>query len=145
MANRKKLIEEIMASINAMKNKMQFKIMQEGSKDRITHSQWFVLCFIDQYKNLGIKEISKMLCITSSAATQLVDGLVESGYVERKTNSDDRRSLQLALSSKGKKNIVMMKKQHIKTMEAVFSALSDKELETYNTLHKKILNEVIKI
>ena len=136
--NRKKLIEEIMANINAMRNKMHVKIMQSGSKNMITHSQWFVLCLIQQHKNMGIKEISKMLSITSSATTQLVDGLVESGYVERKINNSDRRSLQLVLSKKGQKSIIEMKIEYAKSMETLFKALTDQELETYNILHKKI-------
>lgn len=139
MQKRKQLIQEIMASINAFKNKMHTKVMDEGLQQRVPHSQWFVLCIIENHKNLGIKEISNMLCITSSATTQLVDGLVASGYVRRKTNNKDRRSLELILSKKGQTHIKKMKSTYAKAMETLFKVLSDKELETYNTLHKKIL------
>ncbi len=139
MRNRKQLVGEIMANINAFKNRMHSKILQEGKKNRITHSQWFLLCLIDQQKDMGIKEVSKMLGITSSATTQLVDGLVESGYMQRKINYRDRRSLTLTLSKKGRKNIADIKKKYTKSMEDLFKALTTEELETYNMLHKKIL------
>jgi len=142
MKNRKQLIEEIMANLNAMKNKMQVKVMQQEKSNRITHSQWFVLCLINEHKNMGIKEVSNILGITSSAGTQLVDGLVKSGYVARKTNLNDRRSLQLGISQKGQKNIAALKKQHAKTMGILFKALSDNELKAYNKLHKKILTNI---
>ncbi len=144
MLNRKKLIEEIMANINAMRNKIHFTITQKTAKHRITHSQWFALCLINEHKNLGIKEISKILGITSSAATQLVDGLVNSDYVARKTNTSDRRSLQLCLSKKGQKHIKNMKQNYMKTMQVLFKALSDNELKTYLALHKKILTSLKK-
>jgi len=91
MANRKKMIEEIMATFHAMRNKMHVTLMQSGHRDSITHSQLFVLAIIEKCHDIGIKEISKKLNISSSAATQLVDGLVENGYVVRKADAADRR------------------------------------------------------
>ncbi len=141
MTNRKKLIEEIMANFHAMGNKMQSH-MQLGREDCITHSQLFVLVIIEQHRNIGIKEISKKLNISSSATTQLVDGLVDNGYVVRKTDSKDRRALQLELSKKGKKHIAGLKNKYIKTIASLFDVLSNKELEIYLKLHKKILSKI---
>ncbi len=140
MTNRKKLIEEIMANFHAMRNKMQTH-MQLGREDYITHSQFFVLVIIEQHHNIGIKEISKKLNISSSAATQLVDELVENGYVVRKADLKDRRALQLELSPKGQKHITDLKNKHIKTLASLFDALSDEELKIYLKLHKKILSK----
>ena len=137
---RDQIISEIMASINAMKNKLHARTMSLGHTKGIPHSQWFVLCLIERCPDMGIKEISGMLGITSSATTQLVDELVKNGYVTRKTNSNDKRSLCICLSKKGQKNMAVMKKKYMDVMKRIFSSLSDKELETYNNLHKKILS-----
>lgn len=142
MKNRKKLIEEIMANFHAMRNKMHTRVMQPMSKNRITHSQIFVLAIIEQHHNIGLKEISKMLNISSSAATQLVEGLVENGYVVRKSDSKDRRALQLNLSVIGRKHIAELKNKRIKIIATLFDSLSDEELETYLKLHKKILSKI---
>lgn len=142
MENRKKLIEEIMTNFHAMKNKMHVQGAQTGSKDGITHSQLFVLAIIERNQNIGIKEISEKLNISPSATTQLVDGLVENGYVVRKADSEDRRALQLELSPKGTKQIAELKDKRMKMMSALFDVLSDKELEIYLKLHKKILSKI---
>lgn len=142
MINRKKLIEEIMASFHAMKNKMHAKVMRRRDKDCITHSQLFVLAIIDQHRNIGIKDISKKLSISSSAATQLVDGLAEGGYVVRKADTKDRRALQLALSAKGRARITDLKNKRMETIAALFDALNDEELRTYLLLHKKIISKI---
>lgn len=131
-----------MANFHSMRNKMHAKIMQSGHKGRITHSQLFVLSIIEQHNNIGLKKISKMLSISSSAATQLVDGLVDNGYVVRKANSKDRRALQLELSTKGSKHITGLKNKRMKIVSALFDVLNDKELETYLKLHKKILSKI---
>ncbi len=143
MSSRKQLIEEIGASFHALRNKMQAKVIQPGLKDCITHSQLFVLSIVEQNHDIGIKEISKKLGISSSATTQLVDGLVENNFVVRKTDAKDRRALQLELSPKGKKHISQMKKNYMKTMTFLFDTLSDRELETYLSLHKKILTSIL--
>ena len=139
MKTRKQLIEEIMANINAMKHKMHVKMLARTHGNKITHSQWFVLSLIEAKQNMGIKEIAATLGITSSATTQLVDGLVQQGYVVRNTNIHDARALQLRLSPKGKTRITAMKKEFFRTMAVFFEALSDEELKTYCALHKKIL------
>lgn len=131
-----------MASFHAMRNKMHANVIQHRRKDSITHSQLFVLAIIERHRNIGIKEISKRLNISPSAATQLVDGLVENGYVVRKVDSKDRRALQLELSANGRKHITELKNKRMKIMAAIFDTLNDEELKTYLRLHKKILSKI---
>ena len=139
--DRKELIEEITADFHAIKNKMHGKMMQ-GQKGGITHAQRFALFVISQSKDLGIKEISKMMCTTSSAATQLVNELAKQGFVKRKKNEKDRRALDLAVSKKGQKQIIKAKKLQMEMMSKIFSALSNKELQSFIKLNKKIINNI---
>lgn len=131
-----------MASFHAMKNKMLAKGIAHGHPAGITHSQLFVLAIVEAHPTIGIKEIANKINSSSSAATQLVDGLVASGYVLRKSNAKDRRALQLELSAKGRKHITELKKRGMKTMITLFNALNDKELALYLKLHKKILTKI---
>ncbi len=143
MENRKKTIEEIMESFQVMKNKVQNKFFHSADNNLVTFSQWFVLVIIEQYRGIGIKEISSKLGISSSAATQLVDGLVDNGYAKRNDDPKDRRALQLKLSSKGKKYIIAKEKKHTKNMEKFFNVLNDRELAAFLRLHKKILSNIL--
>ena len=142
MADRKKLIEEIEASFYAIKNKMRAKIARGRHKDCVTHSQFFVLTMIERRRDIGIRAISKNFNISSSAATQLVDGLVENGYVVRKAGLKERRVLRLELSPKGRKRITDLKNKRAKIIAALFDALNDEELKIYLRLHKKILSKI---
>ncbi len=139
--SRKKLIEEIATDFHAIRNKMHGKMMQ-GQTGGITYAQQFALFMISQCKDSGIKEISKMLCTTSSAATQLVNELVKQGFVIRKTNAEDRRALDLAISKKGQKQIIKAKKLQMEMMSKMFSSLSDSELQNFIKLNKKIINNI---
>jgi len=141
MLTRKQLIEEIAADFHAIKNKMHGSMMN-GQKGNITYAQQFALLVISQTKGQGIKEISKMLYTSSSAATQLVNELVRQKLVTRKTNVQDRRALDLTISKKGQAQITLLKKMHQKMMASLFLPLTDKELGHFMVLNKKILNNI---
>ena len=81
-----------------------------------------------------------MMGMSSSAVTQFVDVLVQSGYVTRQENPEDRRLIQLKLSQKGRKHIAAMKETRLAEMTGLFDALTDTELEEFLRLHKKIVS-----
>jgi len=137
MNKRKQLIEGILHSFHAIHHQIKARAAHLGHQNGIAHSQWIVLKIIEHHKR-SIKDIAEMLGISSSAATQLVDGLVRSGYVTRQEDPKDRRSTQLGLSPKGKKHIAATKEKRITEMADIFDALTDKELEEFVRLHKKI-------
>ena len=134
-------MEQIINNFHIIKNKMYAKVVIEHS-NIITNSQWFVLCIIDKHPDFSIKDISKILSISSSAATQLVNGLVKKGYVIRTRNTKDKRGLHLIISPKGKKQIMVITRKHIQFAEKLFSPLNEKELNQYITLQNKIISKM---
>lgn len=95
---------------------------------------------IEQDGESTVKAISQLFKTTSSAATQLVDGLVRNGYIVRKTSSEDRRVVLLTLSKKSKDRIAQMKKQVLQKLLTLFKVLNDKEFEQYLALNKKLVS-----
>jgi DNA-binding MarR family transcriptional regulator len=51
----------------------------------------------------GMSEISERFDVTAAAASQLVDKLVQAGYIERTEDPHDRRAKLLKLSTEGAK------------------------------------------
>lgn len=106
---------------------------------RITPSQWGALMFIEHGGESTVKDVAKALGITSSAATQLIDGLVASGYVERREDSKDRRKVTLTLSKTTRSHVVKMKKQVMKGLLKTFEILDDREFNQYLALNQKLV------
>jgi DNA-binding MarR family transcriptional regulator len=111
---------------------------------RITPSQWGVLMFIEEHGKSTVVDVAKALNITSSATTQLVDGLVASGYVMRETQIKDRRAVVLTLSKKTKTVVDKMKKKALQNFLNFFEVLNDKEFDQYILLNKKITERFLK-
>ena len=143
MSTREQFIEEILHSFHAIRNITKTRSLHLGHQNRITHSQWFVLTIVQHFKKISIKDIAEKMEMSSSAATQLVDGLVQTGLVIRQEDPKDRRLVQLELSPKGKKHIAATKKSRIAEMAEIFDALTDKELEEFVRLHKKVLSKFL--
>lgn len=132
-----------MEAMRSLKQSRIFRRTHFSKLPRITPSQWGVLMLIEQCGKSSVKDVAHALHISSSAATQLVDGLVESGYVEREKYAKDRRAVVLTLSKKTEKQVGKMKKQMSQKFLEIFEVLSDKEFTQYCALNKKIVQRFL--
>jgi DNA-binding MarR family transcriptional regulator len=144
MNNRKQEIKELMENFQSLRRIVSFHTAGFPKMPRITHSQWGVLMMLKSGKEYTVKDVAESLCISSSAATQLIDGLVENGYLVRETNAKDRRSVKLSLSTKTKNQVGKMQKMVVRNFLNFFEALNNKELNQYILLNKKIVNNFLK-
>ncbi len=138
MMQRKIQIEKLLEDIQILKCKMLSNDTCHLKGGQITASQWLVLQHLRKNEGATIKGISQTLSITSSAATQLVEPLVQKGYINKKANSNDRRALNLSLSSRSKKRMENLRNKRIQRMEQVFDILTDDEFTVYCNLLDKI-------
>ncbi len=69
----------------------------------ITYPQYLVLLILWKEDGCSVKEIGKKLYLDSGTLTPLLKRLEESELVQRKRSTEDERSVQIFLTSKGKK------------------------------------------
>lgn len=86
---------------------------------------------------LKISEIQSKVLLASGSMTAAVDRLGKLGLVVRKASPSDRRARVVELTPHGKRLAAWSFEQHAKDLEALMSALSEKEKEqTYRLLKK---------
>jgi DNA-binding MarR family transcriptional regulator len=144
MTNRKKTIEEITEALYAIRRKIATEMQLLFNKMQMTHPQWMVLHHVKKNEIINIKCLANVLCITSSAATQIVDGLVKKGLLIRKRNTEDRRILNIELSAKAKEQFDLIKNKSFNTLLLLFDTLDDKELQEFRDLNNKIVTRIPK-
>src|ERR1035438_922528 len=84
---------------------------------------------------LTISEIQDKVLLASGSMTAAVDRLEKLGLVVRKASASDRRARGLELTPEGKRLAASCFEQHARDLEALVSALSEKEKEqTYRSL-----------
>jgi DNA-binding MarR family transcriptional regulator len=74
-------------------------------KSGLSFSQVNILMGLIHGKNIGVSEIGEHLGVSSAAASQAIDRLVQLDLVERTEDPVDRRAKRLALTQKG--NLLM--------------------------------------
>ncbi len=75
--------------------------MQFVKASGISMPQFSILMQVHYQRQCGISDIGNRMEITSAAASQLVDKLVQAEFLERSEDPHDRRAKQLKLSPKG--------------------------------------------
>ncbi len=138
MSTRHKLLEEIVENADAIRKRV---FMRGGMpKSDLTPQQFLALRIIGHHAGCTVKDLAQKMQMTSSAATQLVDKLVENKYVTRTESAEDRRAVALAPSEKMKEKLKEFKAHAMKKMMILFEALTDEELTEYIALQRKIIN-----
>lgn len=134
-------IAEIFRGMMTLKRALMFKL--PDSAPTITPSQWLAVSAIGEGART-VKAVAAELKVSSSAATQLVDGLVKAGYVIRTPGKEDKRETELSLSKDSEAGIKEIKKQKMAQFEKIFSTLSEKELTEFAVLMKKLSDSINK-
>jgi DNA-binding MarR family transcriptional regulator len=138
--DRKSQIDTTLQCLQTIKQKMLSKHLTIFKTNPISYSQWIVLHMIAHSEGIGVKELSQLLNISSSAATQLVDGLVKKGYLIREPNPADRRALKIHLSEDTRSLLSASRKK----IYSLFDVLSDEELAQFCDLTMRIINARLK-
>ncbi|MBI4426545.1 MAG: MarR family transcriptional regulator [Candidatus Kerfeldbacteria bacterium] len=104
-----------------------------------------ILYFVKHHGPVTVKDMAQVMGTTSSAATQLIDGVVRAGYLERVEDSRDRRKVQIQLSAKGRAKFAKFRKDHLAWVAKLLSPLTDRELEQLIAIQKKVMAQVAPI
>ena len=74
----------------------------QSENDQLTMRQYQALIIINAKGQLTISELCERLNLASSTGTELVNRMLAAGYVEKKTESQDRRQMIIHLAAKGR-------------------------------------------
>ena len=137
---RKEIMEKFMEDMGCMKRHlMPRNLAKDMPKGISTHSQMGILALIYHEGPQTIKDLAKHFGMTSSAATQSVNSMTREALLLRKPNDDDRRKVEVHITTAGKKTFEQLKAKHTERMEEFFAPLTDEELLQMHKLHHKII------
>jgi DNA-binding MarR family transcriptional regulator len=77
---------------------------------------------------MTLGEVSKRMMVSAGNVTSLVERLVQSGYLERRTAPNDRRSQLVRLSDKGRAHFGRLAKAHETWVAELLAGLSEREI-----------------
>lgn len=126
-------------------NKAIYKLIKhEADRYGITVVQLKALYRISSNPDIGLGDLSEKLRLTNSTVSGVIDRLVHSGLVERVVPPENRRSISIHLTDKGKKlleEIVSEDSALIKKMNSVMD-LPKEELQHLLRVHNLVLTKL---
>lgn len=91
-------------------------------------------------EEMSCQDMAKAMELSPSRSSRVIDNLVRKGYFIRKTNLNDRRSVAVTLSSKGKevKEKIQQNREHLE--KDLRKNFSDEELDMIKSSLRMLLN-----
>lgn len=96
----------------------------------LSETEMEVILYIDKHGPQKMKNVGQAFDIKFSTLTSLVDKIENLGLIKRMSSRDDRRSVILTLTKKGKKFVDEYDQQVVKYAEVIAQQPSDKDLFT---------------
>src|SRR3984957_6600486 len=93
---------ELAFSINDVARLLRTFADHSAARFGMTRAKWAVLARLDRFEGLKQAELAEMLDLQPISLTRLLDGLAESGLIERRPDPDDRRAKRLYLTPGGR-------------------------------------------
>ena len=103
--------------------------MRFAKSTGLTMPQFNILMQLHHKGTCGISEISERFDVSNAAASQLVEKLVQSGYLDRAEDPNDRSAKQLHLTENGAKLIKDGVEKRYHWLEDIAAKLSVEERE----------------
>ena len=96
----------------------------------ITFMQWLVLMHVGRQKHMSASELSAHLGYDMGALTRVVDGLVRRGLVRRERSRSDRRAVEIAVTTAGRRQAQLGKGVVVELLNRVLEQFTNQEIET---------------
>lgn len=94
---------------------------------RISMPQFFLLMHLHRHEQCGISDLSEQMDVTTAAASQLVDKLVQAGLLTRTEDPNDRRAKQVSLTPAGEEMVEKAVTERTRWVDELAVVLSDEE------------------
>ena len=116
----------------------------EFARGKISCPQMVTLDFVSRSPRVKMKDIANNLGIRMSSTTTLVARLIREKMLKRSHDERDRRLVWVTITPKGKKVIDQILKQKQRSIQEIYSVLTDDERESYIRLLRKVYTHHIR-
>lgn len=123
-------------SIRTYRMFAQKRLKDNGLK--ITIDQWLVLKTINENPDIAQNELADMVFKDNASVTRIIELLVKSDYLERKTDQNDRRKSVLKITKLGSKTIEKVYQVVQENRKIALTGINQAELEIVDRVLKKI-------
>ncbi|AZK48344.1 MarR family winged helix-turn-helix transcriptional regulator [Paenibacillus lentus] len=129
-------IDRLQLKYSMVAKKLRHEIMQHREQ-ALTGPQFHMLSLIAKEQSCNVTYLAESLVVKPSAITVMLDRLVQSGYVERRHDDQDRRAVLLSITEQGKDAYEEARKKSREVLAYYFGCLDENE----RTILERVINK----
>ncbi|MBE3590549.1 MAG: MarR family transcriptional regulator [Firmicutes bacterium] len=114
------------------------QIVRQSLPEGASPSQYWLLKLLAEEGPLTMTDIARRLRVGLSAATSIVDPVIENGWAERRRRDEDRRVVQVHLTASGRAVLQQFDEARQRILQDTFLRLSAEELEQLRAILAKL-------
>jgi DNA-binding MarR family transcriptional regulator len=113
--------------------KRHYKAVERSSG--VGGAQLWALCAVARHSKMTVGDLARELAIHQSTASNLLDGLVAQGFIEKQRIHADRRTVTVVLTAQGKRAVKAAPQPAIGILQSALLALPNNNLsQLHNNL-----------
>lgn len=93
-------------------------------------------------EGLTLAKLASVMAVTPPAMTARIDKLLDSRWIEKTMDPEDRRAFKVRLTAEGEALVQQVLPLHIADKKQVFSGFSSEEISTLRSLLTRLMGEV---
>jgi DNA-binding MarR family transcriptional regulator len=145
MKNTKSMARELSAHFHVIREKLHGIDKHNAATAQIINFQEaHLLMSIGTKGPLTMSEIARILQLTLSAVTAVVDKLQKKNFVRRARTEEDRRLVRVELTAAGRKFYNLVESAHLTLTDSMLKILDPAEREIFLGLFRKIAQSLNK-
>ena len=130
-----------LVEISRLANTLQ-SVMDMGMED-ITSRQWLPLMILGRCEESpNLNQLAEKCGITRQSTKQLVDKLVEKGYVTLEKDDTDKRNILIVITKKGRNWGANNLERNMTFVSELYSDISERDIKTFAKVQQKLLNKL---
>ncbi|MCB2294631.1 MarR family transcriptional regulator [Clostridium algoriphilum] len=123
------VVNELLVETFSDISQIEQKALKEGILKDISITEIHTIDAIGMYEYRTMSQVAQDLRITVGTLTTAINKLLKKGYVDRKRGEEDRRSVMIALTRKGKLAYRIHDTFHSHMVHATIDGLNEEEEE----------------
>ena len=136
------LTQQLFSTVTQLRRLISNQSFESHEEKIATMLQFAALNFLKDQSNVTIGDLAEFSQLSKSSATQLIERLVKMGLVKRISDSKDRRIIRLAITTKGEKEFIILKKKIMEKMNRILSKISEADVKELIRIHTNLIESL---
>ena len=137
-----KRARRLLEAIRRFRIKLTSLMSNVLSRGQLNLPQYNALSAVVLYGPLNMSQLTKALCVSTAAATNVVDKLVQLGLVRRSRDQRDRRVVMVRTTRKGRRTVQALEGDVMAIFTRILGSLSDEESESFVAMYEQLTSLV---